>query len=75
MITTYENGSDAVGIAHENINHVRQLLKDNEIIFTDKANMLKARKVLGTANSTWRTVWWRRNENDHVYIDYVVTIK
>ena len=74
MITVYENAAEEQPQIFKELNDIRQLLSSDEFITLQEMDAQKACQVLGTSRTYYKPVYWRRNDNDSLYTDYVVVV-
>ena len=76
MITIF-NEQKEVQKTLADLNDFRQLLAENEFIVTMKSDAIKARRVLGLANTTVTPVYWNRGDGKSgksIFTDWVISV-
>ena len=74
MITIYKNAKLDSPKVYEELNDIRKTLADNQFMALLKDDAKRAARVLGTAKTSFEPIYWRRNDNDSVYLDFIVTV-
>ena len=74
MVTIYDEQKEVQQILDDS-NDVRTTLAPNQFMAIAEYDAKRTVVVLGTAKCSYKTVYWRRNENPTMYKDFIVTIK